>query len=199
MTIKEKIKSYNFWVSLASAIILILKVLGNKFGFDVDETFASDLITCLCSILVILGIIVTPTTSKNSQTKTTESITNNATNIANLLNNETINYEAITENNNLNQTTEVDETINNEENTLEENCNSEINMCEATTKEDTVEPVTNENFAETETHETESVSTDKSSELYEIFKIQKEKFKDDISNYINLLETEITSIKNDLN
>lgn len=61
MKLKDKIKSYSFWVSLASAVILILKVLGNRFGFTVDEGMVSDLFTALCSILVLLGIIVVPT------------------------------------------------------------------------------------------------------------------------------------------
>ena len=73
MKLKDKIKSYSFWVSLASAIILILKVLGNRFGFTVDETMVSDLFTALCSILVLLGIIVIPSSpvSANGESKST--------------------------------------------------------------------------------------------------------------------------------
>lgn len=60
MKLKDKIKSYSFWVSIASAVILILKVLGNRFGFVVDESMVSDIFTALCSILVLMGIIVLP-------------------------------------------------------------------------------------------------------------------------------------------
>ena len=67
MKLKEKIKSYSFWVSLASAVILILKVLGSRFGFKIDESMISDLFTAICSILVILGIIVVPQ-PKDSET-----------------------------------------------------------------------------------------------------------------------------------
>lgn len=63
MGLKMKVKSYSFWVSLASAIILILKLVGQKFGFSVDEGLISDLFTSLCAILVILGIIVVPSTN----------------------------------------------------------------------------------------------------------------------------------------
>lgn len=66
MKLKDKIKSYSFWVSFASAVILILKVLGNRFGFTVDEGMVSDLFTALCSILVLLGIIVVPTVTNAS-------------------------------------------------------------------------------------------------------------------------------------
>ncbi len=63
MNLKTKVKSYSFWVSLASAVILILKLVGQKFGFAVDEGLISDLFTSLCAILVLLGIIVVPSAS----------------------------------------------------------------------------------------------------------------------------------------
>ena len=69
MTLKNRIKTYNFWVSLSSAIFLLLKVLGNQFGFKVDESLFSDLFTSLCGILVILGIIVPPTSKINYDAK----------------------------------------------------------------------------------------------------------------------------------
>lgn len=69
MKLKDKIKSYSFWVSLASAIILILKVLGSRFGFTVDESMVSDFFTAICSILVLLGIIVIPQSGNQTQTK----------------------------------------------------------------------------------------------------------------------------------
>lgn len=73
MKLKDKIKSYSFWVSIASAVILILKVLGNRFGFTVDESMISDIFTALCSVLVLLGIIVIPQspsqTNSNKQDK----------------------------------------------------------------------------------------------------------------------------------
>ena len=74
MKLRDKIKSYSFWVSLTSAIILILKILGTRFGFAVDETMISDLFTALCSILVLLGIIVPP---QNISTATVKQITEN--------------------------------------------------------------------------------------------------------------------------
>ena len=69
MRLRDKIKSYSFWVSLASAIILILKILGTRFGFSIDESMISDLFTALCSILVLLGIIVVPNSPQVSTRK----------------------------------------------------------------------------------------------------------------------------------
>ena len=82
MTLKEKIKSYSFWVSLASAIVLILKVIGTKFGFTIDASLASDLITSICSVLVITGIIVTPTSKANADLEALHSKTTIKENIA---------------------------------------------------------------------------------------------------------------------
>lgn len=67
MTIKDKLKSYNFWITLVSAIILLLQVFGEKFNFKIDSTFIIDVTTALCSIFVILGIISVP---KSKTTKT---------------------------------------------------------------------------------------------------------------------------------
>ena len=103
MKIKDKIKSYSFWVSLASAVILILKILGNRFGFTVDETMVSDLFTALCSVLVLLGIIVVPV----NQSYNTQQEQNKIENPKNNLDVEYTESESIDSNNiNSNQITE---------------------------------------------------------------------------------------------
>lgn len=60
MKLKDRIKTYNFWVSLASAILLIINILGKELNFSIDENLYNDLFTSFCSILVLLGIIVPP-------------------------------------------------------------------------------------------------------------------------------------------
>lgn len=67
MTIKDKLKSYNFWITLVSAIILLLQVFGEKFKFKIDSNFIIDVTTALCSVFVVLGIISVP---KSKTTKT---------------------------------------------------------------------------------------------------------------------------------
>ena len=63
----DKLKSYNFWITLVSAIILLLQVFGEKFNFKIDSNFIIDVTTALCSIFVVLGIISVP---KSKTTKT---------------------------------------------------------------------------------------------------------------------------------
>ena len=65
MKLKERIKTYNFWVSLASAILLLLNTIGKRFNFSVDENLYNDLFTSFCGVLVLLGIIVPPSNQKN--------------------------------------------------------------------------------------------------------------------------------------
>lgn len=104
MKLKDKIKSYSFWVSLASAVILILKVLGSRFGFSVDESMVSDIFTAICSVLVLLGIIVIPQAPQTISEKQINQDTQEIASSNNLYSNstETANDEPIK---NLNQVT----------------------------------------------------------------------------------------------
>ncbi len=66
MNIKARLKSYSFWVSLASAVFLLIKVLGQSLGFSVDESLYNDIFTALCGVLVISGIIAPPTAKESA-------------------------------------------------------------------------------------------------------------------------------------
>jgi len=77
MTLKDKMKTYNFWISIASAIVLIVRIVGEKFNFFVDATLLMDITTGLCSIFVICGILSVPkskTSTTPIQSATQESI-----------------------------------------------------------------------------------------------------------------------------
>ena len=58
MKIKELMKNVGFWVSLVSAVFLILGAFGVEIGDDVSST----IINALSSLLVILGVASDPTT-----------------------------------------------------------------------------------------------------------------------------------------
>ncbi len=58
MKIKERIKNVGFWVSIISAVFLILGAFGVEIG---DETSGS-IINAICSLLVVTGIVSDPTT-----------------------------------------------------------------------------------------------------------------------------------------
>lgn len=147
MKIKDKIKSYSFWVSLASAVILILKLLGNRFGFTVDETMISDLFTALCSVLVLLGIIVVPSSQSNISTQNNIQFNQKNTNSTNNLNqkNSIESVETTSENKiseladfAINNSYNEELTINNQKevldfNTSDNNTNTSETLCYETT------------------------------------------------------------------
>lgn len=58
MKIKERMKNVGFWVSLISALFLIL----GAFGVEVGDDVASTVINAVSSILVVFGIASDPTT-----------------------------------------------------------------------------------------------------------------------------------------
>lgn len=134
MKIKDKIKSYSFWVSLASAVILILKVIGSRFGFTVDESMVSDAFTAICSILVLLGIIVVPTTpEKTNLNESQNNLNTNKPSQLNLPENETEDNNSNilpdkTENKNLNEiTTNETQEENSNENLIYKTTQTDIN------------------------------------------------------------------------
>ncbi len=57
----SKLKSYNFWIKLVSAIILIARIVLSKFGYELDSALVLDIATLIAGLLVVLGIINEPT------------------------------------------------------------------------------------------------------------------------------------------
>lgn len=65
----SKLKSYNFWIKLASASLLLLRIIGSKLGYEIDSILFMDIVTAVAGILVVMGIISAPTviTTKNGE------------------------------------------------------------------------------------------------------------------------------------
>ena len=63
MTVKKKARltSYNFWVRIVSAVVLILRIVLSKFGIKIDSAFILDIATLVAGFLVVVGIINEPT------------------------------------------------------------------------------------------------------------------------------------------
>ena len=197
MKLSERIKTYNFWVSLSSAIFLIIKVLGTQIGFNVDESLFSDLITSICSILVLLGIIVPPknpeiklkTNTENTSTETIEVDSNQLK--ANDL--ETINETNIDELNNIVKVEEVCEhnieNIADNNNSSFENIsteNNEIIDIDIKSADFNIENIDNENF--------NSIQTLKEN-LKEELSSKEKLFENNIEEYIRILEIKVNELK----
>ncbi|MDE6401575.1 MAG: phage holin family protein [Clostridiales bacterium] len=60
MKLKDRIKSKSFWAGLIGSVFLML----SAFGVDVGDQTASAIVNAVCSLLVVLGIVVTPAASE---------------------------------------------------------------------------------------------------------------------------------------
>ncbi len=58
--LKDKMKTYNFWISLVSAVLLVARLIAGKFNVEIDSSLVMDVTTGLCGIFVVLGIISAP-------------------------------------------------------------------------------------------------------------------------------------------
>ena len=58
--LKDKMKTYNFWISLVSAVLLVARLIASKFNIEIDSSLVMDITTGLCGIFVVLGIISAP-------------------------------------------------------------------------------------------------------------------------------------------
>lgn len=67
MNLKNKVKSYSFWISLISAILIVVRIVGEHFNWFINESFIMDVVTAVCGVLVLLGILSAPSNS-NSET-----------------------------------------------------------------------------------------------------------------------------------
>lgn len=58
---KNKIKSYSFWVSLSGAIVLLVEAIGRVFGFIANADLINNIIMSIAGVLVVFGIVSLPT------------------------------------------------------------------------------------------------------------------------------------------
>ena len=67
--LKEKLKSYRFWVSLASAVLLLVQAIGGPLGLTVDEETYMSIVNSALGVFVVLGIISHPAQNLFSKDK----------------------------------------------------------------------------------------------------------------------------------
>ena len=69
--LKEKLKSYRFWVSLASAVLLLVQAIGGPLGLSVDEETYMSIVNSALGVFVVLGIISHPAQNLFAKNKET--------------------------------------------------------------------------------------------------------------------------------
>ena len=57
MNWKKRLTNYNFWISIVSAVLLILQA----FKFEFDIAYINEIVTAVLGLLVVIGIISDPT------------------------------------------------------------------------------------------------------------------------------------------
>ena len=71
---KEKFKSYSFWMSVTAAVILVLNNIGNVFGFEVSSDVVTKIVDSICGVLILFGVITMSKDSSNENIETKENI-----------------------------------------------------------------------------------------------------------------------------
>ncbi len=75
----KKYKSTGFWLSLTGAILLVIQQIGIMFGFNVNSELVNNIVSSVCSVLVVLGVLIP---SNNTAAKQFgETLTNDINNI----------------------------------------------------------------------------------------------------------------------
>ncbi len=64
MTLKEKAKTYSFWISLVSAALILARTIAEYCGVEINHNLVLSVATGICGILVIIGILSGPKSSK---------------------------------------------------------------------------------------------------------------------------------------
>lgn len=73
MNWKKRLTNYNFWISIVSAVLLILQA----FDISFDIAYINEIVTAVLGLLVVIGIINDPTkTNKDSTTNNQSSNSN---------------------------------------------------------------------------------------------------------------------------
>ena len=62
---KGKFRNYGLWISIISAVLMLLQAMGLKF----DLPYVNEIITSILGVLVTLGIISNPSTETVIPTK----------------------------------------------------------------------------------------------------------------------------------
>lgn len=61
MSLKEKTKTYSFWMSLISSLLLVAKTICEQCGVVISDAVTTNIITGVCSVMVLAGLFISPT------------------------------------------------------------------------------------------------------------------------------------------
>ena len=63
---KDKFKSYSFWMSVSAAVVLVINNIGKHFGFYLDNEIVAEIVDSVCGVLILFGVITMTKDDKKS-------------------------------------------------------------------------------------------------------------------------------------
>lgn len=66
---KNLIKSYKFWTSLAGAIGLLVTAISEHLGIVISAEGVKEIIMAICGILIVFGVVKKPTNKDTTETQ----------------------------------------------------------------------------------------------------------------------------------
>lgn len=80
MDLKNRVKTYAFWVALSSAVVVLVESFGKLLGFHIESTTIENVIMSICGVLIVLGIVTNSDSGTGSDTNSNDQLdTNNET------------------------------------------------------------------------------------------------------------------------
>lgn len=73
----KKYQTTGFWISLTGAVLLVLQNLGEAFGFKIDSNLVNTIVSSICGVLVVVGVLIPTKTTKNANEIVNENEQNN--------------------------------------------------------------------------------------------------------------------------
>lgn len=89
----KKYQTTGFWISLTGAILLVLQNLGEAFGFKIDSNLVNTIVSSVCGVLVVVGVLIPTKTTENANEIVNENEQNNDACENTTLNEKVVNIE----------------------------------------------------------------------------------------------------------
>lgn len=67
--LKQMIKSYSFWTTLAGSLALVASAIGKAFSIKVEEKIITDIVMAIAGVLVAVGVVTMPSDKSKTDEK----------------------------------------------------------------------------------------------------------------------------------
>ena len=189
---KNRLTNYNFWISIVSAVLLILQA----FDIQFDIAYINEIVTAVLGLLVVIGIISDPTkssTKTNSSASSVDDTTNSNSSADSLLdsnqNSETIIPSSENESN-TNETANIEESV-----SAENNANGAEEVSAESIPTNSQNEANNDITANNFEVLIKQISSDLNKSMSELYKLQ-EDLKTNNKTNLEILQTESSEMSN---